>query len=274
MKDVAIHIFLACLFIISSAKLAGQNHNHRFYYSFNYKTDTLGSSSNDILVLSVNDKENIFLSSKFLETDSLNSVHQHKKQYINPQYNSILQYSKENDLFSSYKKLDMNYYHYDFKKKLSWKIHSQKKELLSFMVQKATTTYGGRNWTAWFCNDIQLPYGPYVFHGLPGLILELYDDEDNFRYTLIKSIKSSPDHFKLDYIFEDKPIKIKAKDWKAIQLNYYNNPLYDYKTIGWVMYHKNGQPYTSQDYRNLEIQIKEGIKRYNNPIELDEKIQY
>lgn len=40
------------------------------------------------------------------------------------------------------------------------------------------------------------------------------------------------------------------------------------------MCNKNGQPYTAQDYRNLETQIKEGIRRYNNPIERDEKIAY
>lgn len=190
--------------------------NYRFYYNFTYKMDTLGSTSKDLLVLSVTDQENIFLSSRFIEIDSINSLNQHQKQYINPQYNSILRCIKEKELFSSYKKLDMEYYHYDFKKKLHWSIHPEKKDILNFKVQKATTSYGGRNWIAWFCTDIQLSYGPYVFYGLPGLILEVYDDENNFHYTLVKSTKILDHHFKLDSIFEDPPVKIAAQDWKKI----------------------------------------------------------
>lgn len=67
--------------------------------------------------------------------------------------------------------------------KLPWKLTKEKKEILGYAVQKATTSYGGREWTAWFANSVPLPFGPYIFGGLPGLILEVYDAEDEHHFT-------------------------------------------------------------------------------------------
>ncbi|WP_124643308.1 GLPGLI family protein [Amniculibacterium aquaticum] len=249
----------------------------RFYYDFKYKIDTTGTSeANDLLVLLVDEQKNIFLSSKFVEIDSLNSLKKYERQYINPQYNVIIEYKKNNDMFTTYKKIDMNYYKYNFKRKINWKTSNETKTILGFNVQKAVANYGGRNWIAWFCKDIPLQYGPHVFYGLPGLILEVHDDSNNFSYTLVKTENHKEYHsnFDIKNIFDQKVFEIKEKDWKIVQLNYYNNPLYNYKTIGWVMYNKNGEKFTTEDYRELEIRTKSELKRYNNPIELSEKINY
>lgn len=45
-------------------------------------------------------------------------------------------------------------------------------QILNFKAQKATAKYGGRKWTAWFCQEIPIPNGPYKFGGLPGLIVK------------------------------------------------------------------------------------------------------
>lgn len=53
-----------------------------------------------------------------------------------------------------------------------------------FNLQKATARYGGRNWIAWFTEEIPISEGPYKFNGLPGLIFEIYDDKENYKFTL------------------------------------------------------------------------------------------
>lgn len=36
----------------------------------------------------------------------------------------------------------------------------------------------------------------------------------------------------------------------------------------------DGTPYTAEDYRNLEENIRTSMKNNNNPIELDQKVSY
>ncbi|KEY18012.1 GLPGLI family protein [Kaistella antarctica] len=68
--------------------------------------------------------------------------------------------------------------------KFNWKIDAQKEKIGAYNVQKATTEYGGRKWTAWFTADIPLQDGPYKFHGLPGLIVKVSDDGNNYSWEL------------------------------------------------------------------------------------------
>lgn len=49
--------------------------------------------------------------------------------------------------------------------------------------KKATCTFSGRNYVAWYTESIPLPYGPYLFGGLPGLIMEIHDTKHNWIFT-------------------------------------------------------------------------------------------
>lgn len=68
--------------------------------------------------------------------------------------------------------------------KLDWKVANEKKKIGEYTAQKATTHFGGRHWTAWFSSDIPFQDGPYKFHGLPGLIVQLEDDAKEYSWTL------------------------------------------------------------------------------------------
>ncbi|ROI10118.1 GLPGLI family protein [Chryseobacterium sp. H3056] len=68
----------------------------------------------------------------------------------------------------------------------TWKIRNEKKNIQGFTCNKATTTKYVRNFTAWFTTEIPIVDGPYKFFGLPGLILEVYDDAQNYHFQLVK----------------------------------------------------------------------------------------
>ncbi|EHG22741.1 hypothetical protein HMPREF9332_01239 [Alloprevotella rava F0323] len=68
----------------------------------------------------------------------------------------------------------------DFK----WKILSKSKVIMGYNCQCATTTFRGRDYEAWFTADIPLSCGPWKFHGLPGLILEVADVKNEFHFTV------------------------------------------------------------------------------------------
>lgn len=70
----------------------------------------------------------------------------------------------------------------------NWKLTSEKKKINNFNAFKATTQFRGRNYIAWYILDIPIPVGPWKFSGLPGLIIDIYDETQNFRWSL-KSLK-------------------------------------------------------------------------------------
>ncbi|MGQ1944417.1 GLPGLI family protein [Ornithobacterium rhinotracheale] len=95
---------------------------------------------------------------------------------------------------------------------LKWQLQKAQKEILGYAVQKATTQYGGRNWVAWFAKDIPFAYGPYIFGGLPGLILEVYDTEDEHHFTATGMDNKPQAIFKRIYDDEIKTSEEKAKN--------------------------------------------------------------
>lgn len=56
---------------------------------------------------------------------------------------------------------------------------------------KAEVTFKGRSWIAWYSPEIPLPYGPYKFSGLPGLIVKITDDKEEYDFELVKSVSNS-----------------------------------------------------------------------------------
>jgi GLPGLI family protein len=69
---------------------------------------------------------------------------------------------------------------------IDWKLKNEQKEISSFTATKATTSFRGRNYTAWFTTDLPVDVGPWKFHGLPGLILEVYDEEKGVQFLMSK----------------------------------------------------------------------------------------
>jgi GLPGLI family protein len=84
-----------------------------------------------------------------------------------------------------------------------WKMTGEKQLILSYLCQKATATFRGRDYIAWFTMDIPVDNGPWKFGGLPGLILKVADTKNNFVYEcdgLEQLKKKEPIKFyKLDY---------------------------------------------------------------------------
>ena len=54
-----------------------------------------------------------------------------------------------------------------------WNIGFSNAIILNQQCKMATTTFKGRNYIAWFAPSIPFHYGPWLFNGLPGLILKV-----------------------------------------------------------------------------------------------------
>lgn len=72
--------------------------------------------------------------------------------------------------------------------KFKWIISKETKKIGNFNCIKATTTFRGRDFTAWFTSEVSVPYGPWKLNGLPGLIIEAYD-KGKFVLWSLKNIE-------------------------------------------------------------------------------------
>lgn len=66
-----------------------------------------------------------------------------------------------------------------------WNIETDTLTILGYLCQKASTTFRGRTYEAWFTSDIPVNDGPWKFYGLPGLILKVNDTENIFSFEII-----------------------------------------------------------------------------------------
>ncbi len=79
---------------------------------------------------------------------------------------------------------------------IDWKLTTQKKIILGYECQQATGHFRGRMYHAWFTTKIPVSTGPYKFTGLPGLILEIYDEEKEVSF-IAKGIRNLSDKSKI-----------------------------------------------------------------------------
>ena len=99
----------------------------------------------------------------------------------------------------------------DFEEKLNWKINSDSKKTIGkYKCTEAKIYLNGRSYTVWFTYDFPLKFGPLKMHKLPGLIVEINED-NGFLKIVLNNISKTKDLEKFnkfkDYFFtKSKPI--------------------------------------------------------------------
>ena len=83
-----------------------------------------------------------------------------------------------------------------------WKLTSEMKEILGFACIKATCDFRGRNWAAWFTMDIPLQDGPWKFNGLPGLIMRVESEKDDYVFECIRIKNEKRQILLYDYLYD------------------------------------------------------------------------
>lgn len=146
---------------------------------------------------------------------------------------------KKNDSVFYTERFILDDYIYGEKLNFDWKISEEKKKIGIYNCQKAISTFGGRNFIAWFTKDIPISEGPYKFKGLPGLIVNIKDDRDHYIFNML-SIKRS----KLEMNFNLKnAIEISKK-------KYYQN-LEDYRENFVQHMIQNGVQFRSEEQKKI-----------------------
>ncbi|MDE6379016.1 MAG: GLPGLI family protein [Muribaculaceae bacterium] len=73
--------------------------------------------------------------------------------------------------------------------KLEWELTDSVTNVLGYECQSAKCSFRGREWTAFYTEDIPLTEGPWKLYGLPGLIMKASDENGHYTFECI-GIKS------------------------------------------------------------------------------------
>lgn len=155
-------------------------------------------------------------------------------------------------------------YRYTIEKNLfDWSILEEIDTIAGYPVQKATTSFAGRNYTAWFTDEIPFPEGPYKFNGLPGLIVKIGDNEGYYLFELnqIQELRNP-----VPFTFEDKEyLETSAEKLAQLENEYKRDPVaFAERSVPGVKI----QYAPGTDKKKIRRERHEKLKKQNNPLEL------
>lgn len=158
-----------------------------------------------------------------------------------------------------------NYYYTEEKNLFDWIVLEETDTIAGYRVQKARTSFAGRDYIAWFAQGLPFPEGPYKFNGLPGLIVQIGDDKNHyfFKLTQLQKLRDPiPFSFK-----KEEYIKTSEEKLFKLEEEYKKDPVgFAERSVPGVKIQ-----YESEERRiKIERERKEKLKRQNNPIELKE----
>ncbi len=98
---------------------------------------------------------------------------------------------------------------------MNWKLEDDEKQINDFICKKAILSFRGRDYIAWYNPKIPVPFGPWKFIGLPGLVLEISDMTNTFTWTAleIRTIEKKKNYT----IDKSKFINVSLKEYIALR---------------------------------------------------------
>lgn len=267
---------LLILFLAMTFFAKGQD-NIMVNYTMIYKKDSTQQNrtrKDFVLLTSPSSKSSVYLSYDKYKYDSIkvangaDELHPSK----NFDFEFMIKKNYNSNSISKFEKQLNQLFVIDLEPEFKWQITEDKKLIDIYSVQKAILNYKGRVWEAWFTNEIPILDGPYIFSGLPGLILEMKDDKDNFLFILTNIKKGYTDS---SPIMSLKPIPTTLTQLKKVRLDYYNDPFREMKSgntnVTWT--DENGKK-NQPNYRELTKNERDALIKFNNPVELSDAIIY
>jgi GLPGLI family protein len=255
---------------------------NRFIYDVEYRKDSTSiATTKENYHLDIDAGDVKYYPRDFFVGDSMvvHNVEFPKEQKFNT--SSILTHKLGTEQYEAYDLLENIVLKLSSDAHQNWKLTGEKKKLKDLNLQKATTTWGKRNWTAWFTADIPFQEGPYKFHGLPGLITELYDDQNNYRFELVKmqKIEKTYSNQYISYVLQN-AVPVDETKYKITKLNYYDAPVNALRNNHGAtkstddFFLNDGTRVTAKNTREVNELLREAIRKYNNPIEKGKAIKY
>lgn len=220
----------------------------------------------DLMLLQAGGRTSKFFSYKTLQRDSLLRVTPSEQVLANPgNFKGGVQYA----VFQNYPqgeltctdKIATDYLLYtEPLPEIGWELSPRTREIIGYTCRRATCTFRGRDYEAWYTEEIPLGLGPWKFRGLPGLILAVNDLGDpqgiiRFEATGIRKSRTPVTMADLNYL------KTSRKKFRSTEQKFMTDP------IGY-MSANSGVKITVQNPDGTPREGADLIRQYN-PLELE-----
>lgn len=282
-----------------------QAQTNRFFYDYRFIPDSGNREDvkNEMMYLDIDkDGSNYYSRDKFISdsTSMAEIAKQVKSSSGNFNINSTrkqglvsFKVTKSYPNFTTYLYRSISSDHYKIREdqKPEWKILPDKQKIGEYNTQKATTDFGGRQWTAWFSTDIPFQDGPYKFYGLPGLIVKIEDSTGSHVMTLAgnKKIAASaaqekepelPQNIRI-FGMGGKEVEVTEDQFRKAWKDYVNDPTKNMRQmmmqntenskVSFKVKTSDGKEISDPNevFRSMEKRTKESLAKNNNPIEPD-----
>ena len=264
--------FFVIIFLFSGITIFAQNFpkdtlRYEIIYDYSYqvnKEDTLSKQKEQMVLkiaknfsfyASLNNFKLMDLEKNWKESDGLPDRKSLPKTKL--YYTIVKEYAKEQLIFCD-EIGQITYYYNQNLDQFNWKLQEEQKEILSYNCKKATTEFAGRSYTAWYTTEISVADGPYKFHGLPGLILSIYDTNKQYQFN-VASIKNSSSFCDTGELSQ-KPTPITYEEYKQLKKRYKEKPS--------TLINSGGMTFPKEMLDLADQRAKEKMKFENNPMEL------
>lgn len=165
-------------------------------YSFFVKNSMSGKIVEFPSKLFVNDKGNSIYTVNFGLPESNTTLNGDNVIYRSKEKYNYLLYSNNKIFLINDNIAENNYLLKDNAPNMLWVITNETKLSDNVELTKAKIQFRGRDYVAWFNPLIKVNVGPWKFTNTPGLIYEVYDSNDSFRWVLINKRNISTESIK------------------------------------------------------------------------------
>lgn len=204
-----------------------------YQYDVNGKTEKGDISDTFNCMLLIGEESSKFLDYAAFQLDSVSAtkgvrddmIKEYEERDMNavPYFDRRMFNSTADNMLTTISSMAPFTYKYEEKTPLiEWKLTDESQTICGYECKKAEGEYGGRHWTAWYAEEIPVPFGPWKLTGLPGLVMQANDSDNIHRFVAV-SFREGSIYFAQDKI--PNLIKINHKDFEKRKAVYDNNPM-------------------------------------------------
>ena len=236
-----------------------------FIYHYRVHDPVLDEVREDFKLLSIGKNLSMYSDYASFQIDSLIAIdypdgttgeEYHKLASVyHPSWGATVKDQKSGRITTYDRVLTENYTYEETINPMTWALAPGSETICGYKCRKATTSFRGRKWTAWYAPEIPIDNGPWKFGGLPGLILKAESEDGDQKFEAV-SIRN-----------DSHVIGFHKRNYQKTTREKYNSEFKEYRTRPRQFHVAN--PKMAPKDKDGNIATPEFSRLFFNPIELE-----